>query len=146
MTQYDLAHPNARSSIVAAVTRWLTTRKGTVYLRLSDSTLHIGPPPKTHEQLGYYWSTVLPYIAAHCGMGRSKDDLEALHRHLGREFWPDHTRHSINPVTGEVCAEPMRTSRMNVHEFSRLVLDPVLAWAADQGIYIPEPKPNRQPV
>jgi len=88
---------------------------------------------KTHPQLGYYWSTLVPIWAEEAG----EDDTEAWHYELWRAWFPE--RETVSPLTGALVKERPRMRDATKEEMSAYI-DRLGREAAIRGILIPEPR------
>lgn len=95
-------------------------------------TVSRGTIPKTPPQLGYYFSTVVPAIADHCGY-----EEDECHIEMKRAWFPK--REIEAKFTGETCQEIPSLSEATKEEMSAY-LDRVLLEAALMGVPIPSPR------
>jgi hypothetical protein len=89
--------------------------------------------PKTLDQLGFYYSVVLPDFGEACG----EDDLRRLHIDLKDAFLARHSHASH--VTGEVVTYTPSLADVSIAEMSEF-LDKILRYAAGNGWTIREPR------
>jgi hypothetical protein len=89
--------------------------------------------PKTLDQLGFYYSVVLPDFGEACG----EDDMRRLHIDLKDAFLAKHSHASH--VTGEVISYTPSLADVSIAEMSEY-LDKILRYAAGNGWTIREPR------
>lgn len=96
----------------------------------------------TNSQRGYYWSVVIPTIQEHFkkeGNFIKQDELhEAIKDCLAEE--EGLTTEKMNPITGEVYQTRITISNAGNKKDTAKYIDAVVRWAANYGIYIPEPQ------